>query len=132
MEFLMTYGWAILIMLVVISVLFYLGVLTPHGLAPNSCTFPAGFSCYGYKVTEGGVLELDLGQATGSNIRVTGFACSAEESPNITAMDVRIGGGRHTNLTGLPLCYNYDGTIPSTGDFYKGKLILVYKDLTQG
>ncbi|MAG47370.1 hypothetical protein CL617_02090 [archaeon] len=44
MEFLMTYGWAILIILVVLGALFYLGVFSPN--ISTSCTpFPPISSC---------------------------------------------------------------------------------------
>ncbi len=45
MEFLMTYGWAIMIVLVVIGALAYFGVLSPANLLPEKCTFPAGVAC---------------------------------------------------------------------------------------
>ena len=41
MEFLMTYGWAILVVLVVIGALAYFGVLSPKKLLPDKCLFPA-------------------------------------------------------------------------------------------
>jgi hypothetical protein len=45
MEFLMTYGWAILVVLVVIGALAYFGVLNPQSFLPKRCTLSAGFSC---------------------------------------------------------------------------------------
>src|SRR3989344_478750 len=48
MEFLMTYGWAILIILVVLGVLFYLGVFSPK--TPNTCELKAPIQCNDVKV----------------------------------------------------------------------------------
>jgi len=45
MEFLMTYGWAILVVLVVIGALAYFGVLSPGRLLPDRCQLPPGVSC---------------------------------------------------------------------------------------
>lgn len=45
MEFLMTYGWAILVVLITISSLAYFGVLRPGKLLPTSCIFDSGISC---------------------------------------------------------------------------------------
>ncbi|HHI04254.1 MAG TPA: hypothetical protein ENL45_01785, partial [Candidatus Woesearchaeota archaeon] len=45
MEFLMTYGWAILVVLIVIGALAYFGVLNPQNLLPEKCTLPVGLSC---------------------------------------------------------------------------------------
>lgn len=44
MEFLMTYGWAILVVLLAIGALAYFGVLDPGRLLPESTTFPAPIS----------------------------------------------------------------------------------------
>jgi len=44
MEFLMTYGWAILVVLVVIGALAYFGVLSPATLLPEKCTVALPFS----------------------------------------------------------------------------------------
>ncbi|MCC7574591.1 hypothetical protein KO361_03285 [Candidatus Woesearchaeota archaeon] len=41
MEFLMTYGWAILVVLAAIAALAYFGVLSPANLAPERTTFAA-------------------------------------------------------------------------------------------
>lgn len=47
MEFIMTYGWAVLVVLVVIGALVYFGVLSPERLLPERCTFPAELGCVG-------------------------------------------------------------------------------------
>jgi hypothetical protein len=45
MEFLMTYGWAIFIILVAIGALAYFGVLDPIKMLPEKCTGDTGFTC---------------------------------------------------------------------------------------
>jgi len=45
MEFLMTYGWAILVVLAAIGALAYFGVLSPGNLLPQRCEFSAGLDC---------------------------------------------------------------------------------------
>ncbi|MBU2638018.1 MAG: hypothetical protein KJ955_03530 [Nanoarchaeota archaeon] len=52
MEFLMTYGWAILVVLVAIGALAYFGVLSPSKFLPNSCTIEPGMGCDEFKVTD--------------------------------------------------------------------------------
>ncbi|MBI2664247.1 hypothetical protein HYX10_02795 [Candidatus Woesearchaeota archaeon] len=47
MEFLMTYGWAILVVLVVIGALAYFGVLNPSSLVPERCALTLPFDCRG-------------------------------------------------------------------------------------
>ena len=50
MEFLMTYGWAILVVLIAIGALAYFGVLNPGRFLPNSCTVGPGVGCDDFKV----------------------------------------------------------------------------------
>src|SRR3989344_973929 len=58
MEFLMTYGWAIIVVLVVIAALAYLGILSPTKLLPGKCQFQIGMLCK--DVTAAGD-ELEIG-----------------------------------------------------------------------
>lgn len=53
MEFLMTYGWAILVVLAAIAALAYFGVLSPTKFLPETCTLPptSGISCLDFRVT---------------------------------------------------------------------------------
>jgi uncharacterized protein (UPF0333 family) len=55
MEFLMTYGWAILVVLVAIGALAYFGVLSPDKFLPNRCTLPSGIACIDHKASTTGV-----------------------------------------------------------------------------
>jgi hypothetical protein len=45
MEFLMTYGWAILVVLAAIGALAYFGVLNVKSYLPEQCFGPAGLDC---------------------------------------------------------------------------------------
>jgi len=71
MEFLMTYGWAILVVLVVIGALAYFGVLSPQKLLPDKCLFGPGIGpCTDYKVTPT-TLELVLTNGFGEEIIIS-------------------------------------------------------------
>src|SRR3990167_1210166 len=50
MEFLMTYGWAILVVLAAIAALAYFGVLSPEKFLPEKCLIEVGFTCISSKV----------------------------------------------------------------------------------
>lgn len=58
MEFLMTYGWAILVVLAAIAALAYFGVLSPDRFVPDKCTI------------QGGGLSCDEFNAVGTDISV--------------------------------------------------------------
>jgi len=50
----MTYGWAILVVLIAIGALAYFGVLNPARFLPNSCTLFPGLACTDFRVDEDG------------------------------------------------------------------------------
>jgi len=129
MEFLMTYGWAILVMVIVIGVLFYVGVFNPGTAAPSACTLGAGFSCYSYIVYPGnGTLTLEVGQATGNAVTITGVACDARTTAgNWTSMSRTVQTGKHYVIGGIP-CYKSTGIRPGAGEFYSGTIFLNYTD----
>ncbi len=68
MEYLMTYGWAILIIAVVLGALFSLGVFSGKGQLGTVCIAFAGFSCQSptYDHTSGNLI-VTIGQNTGTN-----------------------------------------------------------------
>src|SRR3989338_449444 len=45
LEFLTTYGWAFLVILIMMSALAYFGVLNPSKLLPDRCNFGAEIGC---------------------------------------------------------------------------------------
>jgi hypothetical protein len=67
MEFLMTYGWALLVVLVAIGALAFFGVLNPGQFLPSTCTITPGISCDGFKVTATQV-DLILTNGMGTNL----------------------------------------------------------------
>lgn len=123
LEFLMTYGWAILIMLVVLSVLFYIGVINPRNAAGNSLVFQPGFTAYDYAINSTGGLYLDLGNGQGDTIVITGIACSTESNGTANSGSVEVGNGERKLVTSsIPVnCTGADA-----GQFYKGYVRLVY------
>ena len=69
MEFLMTYGWAILAVLASIAVLAYFGVLSPDYLLPQRCSLQGGIVCLDYKIESYRAL-LVLQNAMGETITI--------------------------------------------------------------
>ncbi|MBI4438966.1 hypothetical protein HY640_03485 [Candidatus Woesearchaeota archaeon] len=70
LEFLMTYGWAILIVLGAISALAYFGVLNPDRVLPEQCTFPAGFTCIDTAVVDSSNNRFDFAIRNNQGFRV--------------------------------------------------------------
>jgi hypothetical protein len=69
LEFLTTYGWALLVILVMIGALVYFGVLNPSKALPTKCLVPPGFDCANnFQITEDG-FEMILANKQGDAIR---------------------------------------------------------------
>ncbi len=77
MEFLMTYGWAILVVLVVIGALAYFGVLSPSTLLPEKCSFPVSVNCVDHSVSQTGVSVVLLNGA-GRDMQINKLSASSE------------------------------------------------------
>lgn len=118
LEFLTTYGWAFLVILVMIGALAYFGVLNPKKFIPPSCTIGAPFLCEDHliklnevtlKIRNGNepttIIEVLLkNQDQGENVTIDGVTycgttlpavCSAGE---VSDMNIDI-----TTYTGLTL-----------------------------
>ena len=70
LEFLMTYGWVIMVVLVAIGALAYFGVLSPDKFVPRRCSLEPGIGCRDFKVQEDAV-TLVLRNGQGEDITVT-------------------------------------------------------------
>ncbi len=72
LEFLMTYGWAFLVILIMIGALAYFGVLSPSKFLPERCTLTTGLTCTDYKLTDI-TLNLKVRNNMGMTINITTF-----------------------------------------------------------
>ncbi len=88
-EFLATYGWAFLIILIVIGALSYFGVLSPSKLLPDRCNFGSELSCTDYSISSNGI-KLSLRNNAGQSITLDSLAISTEQSQ--ISCDVSAGG----------------------------------------
>ncbi|MFH1331789.1 MAG: hypothetical protein ABIH63_00710 [archaeon] len=77
MEFLMTYGWAILVVLVAIGALAYFGVLNPSRFLPSSCTLIPGLGCDEHKATSAGA-TLIIRNGMGSDVTVNSITFATQ------------------------------------------------------
>jgi len=123
MEFLMTYGWAILVVLAAIGALAYFGVLSPDKFMPSKCMVTGGFSCVEYKITTTQVrfyLQNNLGaDANITLVNVTnsnGVQCTVDGDP------VWLNNGQKTTSS-----FNVSGLNCLTGNSFKGNIEVTYQ-----
>jgi len=60
LEFMMTYGWAILVVLAAIGALSYFGILNPSKFTPDTCFTTSGFSCSGKPVVNNTMVAFSI------------------------------------------------------------------------
>ena len=70
-EFLTTYGWAFIIILVAFGAFSYYFGFDTTSRIPNMCNFGTDFSCGGYLADESGVLVFELNNNIGKTINVS-------------------------------------------------------------
>ncbi len=136
MEYMVTYGWAIIIIAVALAALVALGVFNPATFTGQECIMAAGFSCINYFLASNGVLTLNLEQATPTTVTITAVGCNLNLTtanmyvvPN-NGVNVTIGG--NYTFTGVQ-CYNYGTAFSgSVGSLFKGSLAVNYTDTQTG
>ena len=77
MEFLMTYGWALLVVLIVIGVLMYSGFANISNLLPEKCTFSISVNCLDHSVKKDSI-QLRLENAAGRAMVVRSITATSE------------------------------------------------------
>ena len=87
LEFLMTYGWAILVVLVAVGALAYFGVLSPDKFLPSKCLLQAGMGCVDYKATRTqvtAVIQNSLGYDISSIVVGIGSCGTSSSTASLT------------------------------------------------
>ncbi|HLD15289.1 MAG TPA: hypothetical protein VJB94_01790 [Candidatus Nanoarchaeia archaeon] len=124
LEFLMTYGWAILVVLIAIGALAYFGVLNPKGILPKSCILAPGFNCDDFIVKSDGTGTFIIRNGIGKSL--VDYALVIE-SVNATCTLVDANGT--TWKAGRQLNCNFVGLTTGTeGNSYSQDMVLWHKE----
>ncbi|MBI2133712.1 hypothetical protein HYU11_03455 [Candidatus Woesearchaeota archaeon] len=151
MEFLMTYGWAILVVLVLIGALAYFGVLSPDNFLPEKCSMPIQLSCKDFEVANKAdgwdyvqvifsnnagrsMILRDINVTSSEAIAVPGGCHNATVTSRIPGATIVLGNGQSTTIA---LDYQRSGgptmpcSIADTGrqkDRFKFKVLYSWQD----
>ncbi len=92
MEYLMTYGWAILIIAIVLAALFSLGVFSSSSFLGTTCVASSGYLCQS-PLLHAGSLTFTFGQSTGTSWTSADvfFIASGSAAPTYSTMPAASG-----------------------------------------
>lgn len=128
LEFLSTYGFAFLIILVMIGALAYFGVLNPQRFLPERCVFGNEVSCRDFMLQRTGT-GADVSFFLGNNIGNTMTFYTANITSDYGAgecdlQNISVSGGNTQNWT-CPIT----GTLPAVGEKVRVGIDLVWMEL---
>ena len=128
MEYLMTYGWAILIIAVVLGELFSLGVFNGSSLLGTSCVALSGYYCSTPVLSHSnGDLLLTIGQATGNTYTsVTAYAVRSGTVFSSSDPSNAIGTITSGQTVPITIALNGGASNYTIGTPYTGYIYLVY------
>ncbi|MFH1307526.1 MAG: hypothetical protein ABIH72_01610 [archaeon] len=123
MEFLMTYGWAILAAIVVIAVLAWFGVFNLGNLAPSACVISAPFSCEEYGITETSGIQLVVRNGYGNTVDIASIDVMGCGSEDNSAAGWIVQDGQLVSGTTLTITC---GTALTAGELFRGDINITY------
>lgn len=132
LEYLFTYGWALVVIVIVVAALFMLGILNPATYQQKTCT---GFSRLAYQDhalhKDNNTFDIRFRNGTGSDINITDLTLSNSSQVNVSATDTATYGNVVAAGAAQTLTYNADSaalvkTTHSVGDPYDMDVKITY------
>jgi len=133
MEFLMTYGWAILAAVIVIAVLASFGVFSPSTYVPNKCVLNAPLGCNAGTADTAGV-SLEVRNGAGESITLQNLVVEGCTDTTIDYTD-STGSGTFTpgtdtyNMPDQELTTFDLGCTLTPGDKFQGDITVTYRKI---
>jgi hypothetical protein len=138
LEFLTTYGWAFLVILVMIGALAYFGVLDPTRYLPQRCQFGAEMHCDRFALDSNGTANFELRNALPTDVFISTIEWDNDgtwEACDTTSTIDGVNTGTATTSvfkrerTADFRCEDNDmGSLLSAGDKYRLRLRLTYNE----
>ncbi len=106
-EFLTTYGWAFIILMIVLLALFETGFFNPGTYSAQQCVLTSGFGCLNFFLYSNGLLYVNLQQSLSAPINITALGCNS----NAIIANMQAPYNPPSNQIFLPIGANYTFTI---------------------
>lgn len=130
----MTYGWAILVIAVVLASLDLLGVFNPSTFAKSFCVFESGLSCKSAVLFTNGTVNVNVQQYSNSQITINSINCNVNPSNFYNSIvpanvDLAIGDNYSFSVN----CYsNSTLVVKPLGSIFNGYITINYTDILSG
>ena len=129
LDFLMTYGWAIALVVIIAAVLFALGVFDVSNFVGNKASGFSGVAVAGWQMGTNGVLAMKLSNQVGQQISINSVSVIVGQSNStLSGLPVQLSTGQSTGIL---------NTSSSLGNFnnsagYTAQVTIGYTDLSAG
>ncbi len=98
-EFLFTYGWAIMAITLAIGTLMYFNILTPERYLNQYCDVGAQFDCVEWALYDNGTIQLVISNNHRVDINITNITYSSSHFSGNHTDSKRINRGQNENIT---------------------------------
>ena len=130
LDFLMTYGWAIALMVIVAAVLFALGVFDVSNFVGTKAAGFSGVAVKGWNMDTAGTLTVKLSNQVGQRVNITGISAIVSTTTAIVnGTPVALSTGADTNTLSTAVAA-FGAQASGTG--YTAKMTINYTDLNSG
>ena len=138
LEFLTTYGWAFLVILIMIGTLAYFGILSPSKVLPNRCNFGSEVQCLDYRIdATGNTFRLRLKNNVGEPVSISAITLASEGATSYSCTLTTPAALPYTFATGIPVDFIWGTCNSAVAGFVaseKGKVLvtITYNSISSG
>jgi len=129
LDFLMTYGWALLIVVLVVGALFALGIFDIGTFMGNKTSGFTQIGVSGYKLASDGMLTLKLKNLAGTNVNITSINATLGVTTIGNSTLFALSNGRESAIFSVG---NFSSATPSAGSSYSIRVEIHYNDTSSG
>ena len=127
LDFLMTYGWAIALVVIIAAVLFALGIFDVSNFTGNKAAGFSGVAVQGWNLGAAGQMNMKLSNQVGTQIRVDAVSVViGQNTSTLGVLPVTLNTGASTNTLSTGAAA-FGTQTPGTG--YTAKVYINYTDL---
>ena len=127
LDFLMTYGWAIALVVIIAAVLFSLGVFDVGNFVGNKAAGFSGVAVKGWNLASDGTFTMKVSNQVGQKISINSITVTnAGTAKNVSGLPVTLSSGADSaTLSSAAAAFGNS----TTGTSYTAQVVIAYTDL---